>query len=233
CLTHYMVYEYFNGETPPKSIIHHKNKNKIDNHPNNLRCRTKADHSREHTLRRHEEDKEYRKKVAAGLQRFNLSEEGRKIHSEALKRIHARTTKEDYIKRARSSKTFRSDITPASLETIRDDPEATNANTASIILGCGRNVVIRVLKDMKLSSWEEFLKSPRCNNHKIRAVIPVHLKQAVPVYDLEVDEHHNFALSSGIFVHNSKDVSDAVAGSCHKASLFPDPEATKISVMTF
>ena len=34
----------------------------------------------------------------------------------------------------------------------------------------------------------------------------------VPVYDLEVDGHHNFALECGVFVHNSKDVADSLAG---------------------
>ena len=32
------------------------------------------------------------------------------------------------------------------------------------------------------------------------------------VYDLEIDDNHNFALSAGVFVHNSKDLSDSLAG---------------------
>lgn len=38
-------------------------------------------------------------------------------------------------------------------------------------------------------------------NHKIKKIIP--LKKTMDVYDLEVPETHNFALASGIFVHNS------------------------------
>jgi hypothetical protein len=38
------------------------------------------------------------------------------------------------------------------------------------------------------------------------------LADPVPVYDLEVDVWNNFALSAGVFVHNSKDCADAVAG---------------------
>ncbi|MEK7154809.1 MAG: toprim domain-containing protein, partial [Patescibacteria group bacterium] len=38
-------------------------------------------------------------------------------------------------------------------------------------------------------------------NHRIKKIIP--LKERVDVYDLEVPETHNFALASGIFVHNS------------------------------
>lgn len=43
----------------------------------------------------------------------------------------------------------------------------------------------------------------------------IKLEERIPVYDLEVWKHHNFALSSGVFVHNSKDVSDGVAGVVH------------------
>lgn len=38
-------------------------------------------------------------------------------------------------------------------------------------------------------------------NHRIKAVI--NLEQKIDVYDLEVPETHNFALASGVFVHNS------------------------------
>ncbi len=38
-------------------------------------------------------------------------------------------------------------------------------------------------------------------NHKIKKIIK--LKKRIDVYDLEVDDTHNFALASGIFVHNS------------------------------
>jgi DNA gyrase subunit B len=38
-------------------------------------------------------------------------------------------------------------------------------------------------------------------NHRIKKVVP--LREKIDVYDLEVEETHNFALASGIFVHNS------------------------------
>ena len=40
-----------------------------------------------------------------------------------------------------------------------------------------------------------------------------------PVYDLEIEDNHNFALSAGVFVHNSKDCSDSLAGALWNASL--------------
>ena len=47
---------------------------------------------------------------------------------------------------------------------------------------------------------------------RIKSVKRVHLSAPVPVYDVTVDGTQNFQLASGVFVHNSKDVSDAMAG---------------------
>ena len=45
---------------------------------------------------------------------------------------------------------------------------------------------------------------------KVKQVNKVTLDEPVAVYDLEVDEWDNFALAAGVFVHNSKDLADAV-----------------------
>lgn len=42
-----------------------------------------------------------------------------------------------------------------------------------------------------------------------------------PVYDLEIKDNHNFALDAGVFVHNSKDISDSLAGAVWDLSLLP------------
>ena len=52
-------------------------------------------------------------------------------------------------------------------------------------------------------------------NHKILSVDRV--DTMLDVYDLEIKDNHNFALAAGIFAHNSKDVSDGVAGSIMNA----------------
>lgn len=53
-------------------------------------------------------------------------------------------------------------------------------------------------------------------NHKVVKV--EWLNETSDVYDLEVDETHNFALDAGVFVHNSKDICDALCGSLYSAS---------------
>lgn len=45
---------------------------------------------------------------------------------------------------------------------------------------------------------------------RVRSVRQIQLPEPVVVYDLEVDIWSNFALSAGVFVHNSKDTSDAL-----------------------
>ncbi len=47
----------------------------------------------------------------------------------------------------------------------------------------------------------EMVEAVACYNHRIKSISK--LNEKIDVYDLEVEGTHNFALSSGIFVHNS------------------------------
>lgn len=59
-------------------------------------------------------------------------------------------------------------------------------------------------------------------NHKIASI--EFITQPCRVYDLEIEDNHNFALDAGVFVHNSKDISDSLAGAIWDLSLLPyDP----------
>jgi len=62
--------------------------------------------------------------------------------------------------------------------------------------------VFEVLKNSKHASEiiPEFL-TPQSYNHKIKSIDK--LSEKIEVYDIEVPSTHNFALASGIFVHNS------------------------------
>ena len=53
-------------------------------------------------------------------------------------------------------------------------------------------------------------------NHKVVSVQI--LDYTEDVYDLTVQDNHNFALTAGVFVHNSKDQADAVCGALYSAS---------------
>lgn len=220
-LTHKMVAEATQRPLLEGEIVHHKNENKTDNQPENLEITTWNEHSYSHTTERHESDLEYRKKLSEGTIRFNKLDSTRAKRSASMK---ARGP-EWYLAKARVAKTFRSDITIEKvIECINSEVEATNANSIARILDCGRNVIIRVLRENGYENLDE-LSSVLDNNHKVRHINRIILDEPVPVYDLEVDEWNNFALQAGIIVHNSKDLADALAGATWNAIQFADIEA--------
>ncbi|OGL88980.1 hypothetical protein A3H75_00435, partial [Candidatus Uhrbacteria bacterium RIFCSPLOWO2_02_FULL_51_9] len=56
-------------------------------------------------------------------------------------------------------------------------------------------------------------------NHKVLGIIPLSSRE--DVYDLTIDDSHNFALSAGVFVHNSLDGDNAAAMRYTEAKLMP------------
>lgn len=58
-------------------------------------------------------------------------------------------------------------------------------------------------------------------NHKIVAVRHIKSNIEIPVYDIEVPVTSNFALSAGIFVHNSKDLADAAGSMIYNMHIDP------------
>ena len=54
---------------------------------------------------------------------------------------------------------------------------------------------------------------------KVRRVTEVKISRS-PVYDIEVPATSNFMLSSGVIVHNSKDLADAWGGSFYHAAKY-------------
>lgn len=66
------------------------------------------------------------------------------------------------------------------------------------------------------------MKPKEYKNHRVLSIKKI--IEPCRVYDLEIEDNHNFALDCGIFVHNSKDLSDSLAGATlnalnHKQSL--------------
>ena len=88
---------------------------------------------------------------------------------------------------------------------------ALNPHQASKMLNCGRNVIMRVLRENNFDSWAKFMNETTGDNHRVIFKINIYLDYAIPVYDLEVERWNNFGLLSGVFVHNSKDIADCVA----------------------
>ena len=67
------------------------------------------------------------------------------------------------------------------------------------------------------------LMSLEYKNYKITNIEKTNDK-IYPVFDLEIEDNHNFALDAGVFVHNSKDLLDSLVGSIYSASKNIKPE---------
>ena len=94
----------------------------------------------------------------------------------------------------------------------------------------------KIFMDMfgfEYSSVGKYQKGPWANryreklyslkNHRVMNIEI--LDYTADVYDIEVEDNHNFALACGVFVHNSKDVCDAVCGAVYNASQYAEQYA--------
>lgn len=93
---------------------------------------------------------------------------------------------------------------------------------------CRKSSLVGKMPEHRLY-YEPIEDRPADNEHAAKAVkenrkivkIDV-INKTADVYDLTIQDNHNFALTAGIFVHNSKDQSDGFAGSVYSASQFSD-----------
>jgi len=85
-----------------------------------------------------------------------------------------------------------------------------NAQVIKIILDNKEEIVctpdhLFMLKDNSFKKAEKLTTGDSLkyhnNNHSLKQIVNV--EERVDVYDIEVPEYHNFALASGVFVHNS------------------------------
>jgi hypothetical protein len=53
--------------------------------------------------------------------------------------------------------------------------------------------------------------SEQSSSIRVRSVRRIHLREPIPVYDVTVSGTDNFRLACGVYAHNSKDISDAMA----------------------
>jgi len=210
-LTHTLVAEHILGRRlAADELAHHDNEVKTDNRPENLVVMNRDAHRLHHASQRWARDAAYVQAVRDGHARWR----GTTAAAQALagrdlsaRWAHLATAEQRHAEMARILPFYRHDITVETLRTVLSED---NANAAARALGCGRNVVISRLRQAGYTSWAQFQTAVDAN-HKVRAVIAVELDHPVPVYDLEVDQWHNFALPGGVFVHNSKDEADALA----------------------
>jgi Intein splicing domain/Protein of unknown function (DUF935) len=82
---------------------------------------------------------------------------------------------------------------------LRDEGCLPTWRDVAVALGCSQDVLYARLRDAGYAGWKDY-RASLTHNHK---VVAVRSCAPEPVYDIEVEEHHNFALTAGVFVHNS------------------------------
>jgi len=262
---HYEHREFSKAINNQKFVVHHKDYNKLNNNPNNLQIMSLSAHAKLHGLLA---TKEKLDKMHKAAHLFNISVEGRRKHSEALKKT-CRLIKEGKIKH--TSWNQRDDFkgykdqrmkkfimaganarrgasnwckglkveTNLSLQKLMLHSSITklgfditkyreyiinkylNENVSprqiGAILGCSGDTIRKRIKKWGVFNKEQsnkihrlnIIKAKKFKNHKIKEIRIIDTEKQ-PIYDMIIEDTHNFAISAGVFVHNS----DCCAGLC-------------------
>lgn len=119
------------------------------------------------------------------------------------------------IIRQRIRKVFQTMITTELVEVVLDDGEKVRCTPNHKFMMADGSY--KRIKDINPN--EDLMRMNLIKG--IRSVTKISV-EPTPVYDIEMDTIPNFALQSGIFVHNSKDMADSFAGSIWCAMLHGD-----------
>jgi len=185
--THLLVWEAIHGPPPAGHVIHHVNHSHFDNRPENLVAMSAGAHSRYHRETGHS---------------FDNADPA----FQAVRRAGCAARARDSAKRRAMAEVGRANI--------RRYMETRPAHFRAAVAGNGRrgapylakfNVSPRacdecgaVLRNPGALVWHR--RRLHASNHKVVSVTA--LDERADVYCLQVEEHHNFALVAGVFVHN-------------------------------
>jgi len=190
-LTHHMVYEFFNGKKPPKFTIHHKDLTWYNNDPENLELLSGSEHSKLHRKIdgggpfKREDFKKKRLKILKqkGFFKKELLPKKQKV---AIKNIQG------YNKSPQFKKSVKFNGQRGAKYLIKFNK--INNKTEYDCHFCQR----KIKGKGGLKRHEQ--NCPQKNNHKVLYTKKLPYKQ--DVYCLKVEKFRNFALASGVFVHN-------------------------------
>ena len=162
-----------------KVALHHKDGSKINNDPANLKWMTFKDHWRYHASLGTNRLKKTWEWMRDPKNKEILSKRNRKAGLEfARQRL-------DCVKKFNEIGVSR--MKALATPKLRSDPEA--------IKEFRRQRAVEMNKTLLRDCAGR-------NNHTVLKIIKIQYDNLVPVYDLSVNEYHNFALSAGVFVHN-------------------------------
>jgi Intein splicing domain/HNH endonuclease len=211
--THSVVSRFFDGPVPFGSVTHHCNMDHRDNTPENLQQLTNEEHTSVHMLHR-------------GSMFKNLWQdpEWSANHRKRLSELRKSTRLPHHV----SEVTFE-DIEEVSYKMFLEGRLGWREVAAE--LKCSQDVLYDRIRKEGFASWIDFKREIQPQSYgalatersraKARAIVEVEAEMAAEkinhtvvsvrpcaaeeVFDLEVEGWHNFAVASGVFIHNSLD----------------------------
>lgn len=185
--THIMIYEAFNGPLPEGHVVHHENDIHFDNRPENLVAMESGEHSRYHRSGGHSFNNystAFQELRLAGIKRRTEGPEKRQKMAEV-------GTAEIVTYMESNPEHFKESVADSRKHGA---PYLTKFNTSPRSCDeCGE-----VAKNPAALRWHKVRK--HSSNHEVIGI--EYLERREDVYCLQVENHNNFALAAGVFVHN-------------------------------
>lgn len=185
--THVLVYEALNGQVPDGRVVHHRNHIHFDNTPENLEALDASEHSRYHRRTKPSFDNEspaFQERRLAGIQRSTTDpvRQAQMVQVGTANISRYMAERPEHFREAVADNGRRGAAYLARFNTspraCSDCPEEA-ANPAALY-------------------WHK--KREHGHNHKVIAL--EFLVERSDAYCLNVEKYHNFAIASGVFVHN-------------------------------
>ena len=169
--THHMVA----GNPPNGFDVHHANRKKTDNTPENLKTVSHAEHHKAHGT-----GKRLCLAESCHSGRDHKTNLGKKFSAEHRRKI-GEANRLSYTQSRKEASSER-------LKNVWQDPDKRKKMVDGIVASKNRTILEAHAKMAAV-------------NHKVLSVEPAGEHE---VYDIQVDKHHNFALSIGVFTHNTR-----------------------------
>lgn len=205
--THAMVDRAINGPLPRGQIVHHVDNNPTNNEPSNLRRMANGDHVKHHNKERTSDQRE----ALSGVRSVNAvrinngrwaNDDNRKKASDWAITNNVHQPMHDFIAEHKDVwyqnvllgyvKQAAQKLTDLGLPITPDNYAKHKRQNAPIVERL----------EWAFGSFVKAVEQAGYENHLVVAVRRVKLPHPIPVYDMTVDNHHNFVLSNGIVSHN-------------------------------
>lgn len=238
--THSAVFSDQQGQIRGGEVVHHRDVNRFNNAPSNLQRVTRKEHADLHSRMGQigikaahawwetEEGRARRAELSSVPWGAQLRPEG---YAPEMKRrwesgvYDAKAVWEHPSGEAAYHR--RREITVVDVERVfaelRESGSPRGARDVAAVLGCSWDTVQARVREAGHGSWALYRKARGderltvSGNHSVVAVRSV---APEAVYDIEVDDHHNFALAAGIFVHNTIFQGDPIDVTIDKENAF-------------